>query len=75
MKKFLLITYYWPPAGGAGVQRWVKFCKYIQEFGWEPVVYTPENPEYPVIDPSLINDLPEGLEVIKRPVWEPYQWF
>ncbi len=75
MKKFLLITYYWPPAGGAGVQRWVKFCKYIHEFGWEPLVYTPENPEYPVVDPSLINDLPEGLAVIKRPIWEPYQWF
>lgn len=72
MKKVLIITYYWPPSGGAGVQRWLKFVKYIREFGWEPVIYTPENGEFPVIDHSLQKDVPQGIEVIRRPIWEPY---
>jgi glycosyltransferase involved in cell wall biosynthesis len=72
MKKVLIITYYWPPSGGAGVQRWLKFVKYLREFGWEPIVYTPENPEPPDFDESLVKDIPENLTVIKRPVWEPY---
>ena len=48
MKKVLIITYYWPPSGGGGVQRWLKFVKYFRQFGWEPIVFTPENPEMPV---------------------------
>lgn len=72
MKKVLVITYYWPPSGGAGVQRWLKFVKYLRDFGWEPVVYTPENPEAPAIDESLLKDVPENLTVIKKPIWEPY---
>jgi len=72
MKKALIITYYWPPSGGAGVQRWLKFVKYLRDFGWEPVVFTPENPELPEIDNSLAADVPEGLTVIKLPIWEPY---
>ncbi|MBE0664057.1 MAG: glycosyltransferase family 4 protein [Bacteroidales bacterium] len=72
MKKVLIITYYWPPSGGAGVQRWLKFVKYLREFGWEPVVYTPENPEPPDVDETLFKDIPENLTVIKKPVWEPY---
>jgi hypothetical protein len=47
MKKVLIITYYWPPAGGSGVQRWLKMSKYLRDFGWEPVVYTAENGEMP----------------------------
>jgi len=70
--RVLIISYYWPPSGGAGVQRWVKFVKYLRDFGWEPVVYVPENPEYPSLDATFAKDLPEGLEVIKRPIWEPY---
>ena len=46
MKRVLVITYYWPPSGGSGVQRWVKFAKYLPAEGWQPVIYTPENPEY-----------------------------
>lgn len=69
--KVLIITYYWPPAGGSGVQRWLKFVKYLQDFGITPVVYTVENPEYPIIDETLVNDIPEGIEVIKQPIWEP----
>ncbi|HRH12157.1 MAG TPA: glycosyl transferase family 1, partial [Bacteroidia bacterium] len=72
MKKVLILTYYWPPSGGAGVQRWLKFVKYLREFGWEPVVYTALNGEMPVIDPSLEKDIPEGITVLKNPIWEPY---
>ncbi len=72
MKRVLVITYYWPPSGGAGVQRWLKFVKYLRDFGWEPVVYTPENPESPADDISLLEDVPDGLEVIKTRIWEPY---
>ncbi|MDO9254171.1 MAG: glycosyltransferase family 4 protein [Bacteroidales bacterium] len=71
-RKVLIITYYWPPSGGAGVQRWLKFSKYLRDFGWEPVIYTPENPEAPAIDNSLEKDIPEGITVIKRPIIEPY---
>lgn len=72
MKKVLILTYYWPPAGGAGVQRWLKFVKYLRDFGWEPVVYTALNGEMPVIDESLEKDVPSGLTVLKTPIWEPY---
>lgn len=75
MKKVLIITYYWPPSGGAGVQRWLKFVKYLREFGWEPIVYTPENPEAPANDETLLKDIPNDLEVIKRPIWEPYSLY
>lgn len=73
MIKALIITYYWPPAGGSGVQRWLKFVKYLRSFDIEPVVYTVENPEYVFNDKSLLNDIPENLEVIKQPIWEPYK--
>ncbi len=72
MKKVLIITYYWPPSGGAGVQRWLKFVKYFRDFGWEPVVYTTENPEAPALDMSLEKDIPKGLTILKRKIWEPY---
>lgn len=72
MKKLLVISYYWPPSGGAGVQRWLKFVKYLREFGWEPVIYTPENPEVPATDTSLLADVPENIEIIKRKIWEPF---
>jgi len=72
-KKILIITYYWPPAGGPGVQRWLKFAKYLPDFGWKPVVYTPENPSYPLLDDSLMKDVPKDLEIVKTKIWEPYQ--
>jgi glycosyltransferase involved in cell wall biosynthesis len=74
-KKVLIITYYWPPSGGSGVQRWLKFVKYLRAFGWEPVVYTPSNPESPVLDPSLEADVPAGLTILKTPIREPYGWY
>lgn len=73
MKKVLIITYYWPPSGGAGVQRWLKFVKYLRDFGWDPIVYVPENPEYPSEDFSFEKDIPENLKVLKTPIWEPYE--
>ncbi|MEO6304997.1 MAG: glycosyltransferase [Bacteroidia bacterium] len=75
MKKVLILTYYWPPSGGAGVQRWLKFVKYMREFGYEPIVYTAENGEMPVIDESLEKDVPKGVTVLKTPIWEPYGFY
>lgn len=72
MKRVLIITYYWPPSGGAGVQRWLKFSKYLPEFGWQPVVYTVENGELPSEDKSLMSDIPDEAEILKQPIWEPY---
>ncbi len=73
MQKALIITYYWPPAGGPGVQRWLKFVKYLPEFGIQPVVYIPENPGYPILDKSLQDDIPKDVIVIKQPIKEPYK--
>lgn len=75
MKKVLIITYYWPPSGGPGVQRWLKFTKYLREFGWEPIIYTAENPEAPETDTSLEKDIPEQLKVIRHKIWEPYHLY
>ena len=69
--KILIITYYWPPAGGSGVQRWLKFVKYLQDFGIEPVVYCPEYPNYEVMDDSLLNDIPDVITILKQPIFEP----
>lgn len=72
MKKVLIITYYWPPVGGSGVQRWAKFAKYLPEMGWKPIIYTPENPEMTSIDKQLAEELPKEIEVIKTKITEPY---
>ena len=74
MKKVLIITYYWPPAGGPGVQRWLKFVKYLPDFGIEPIVYCPENPNYPINDSSLLTDVSPELTLLKAPINEPYKW-
>ena len=71
-KKALIITYYWPPAGGPGVQRWLKFAKYLPEFGIEPIVYCPENPSYPITDVSLLDEISEEITILKQPIKEPY---
>lgn len=72
MKKVLIITYYWPPAGGPGVQRWLKFVKYLRDFDIEPIVYVPENPHYPIQDLSLKKEIPVGITLLKKPIREPY---
>ena len=71
MKKVLIITYYWPPAGGPGVQRWLKFVKYLPEFNIEPIVYCPENPTYPTEDPTLCSEVSRQLKVLRYPISEP----
>ncbi|GAB5399290.1 MAG: glycosyltransferase family 4 protein [Aureisphaera sp.] len=78
MKRVLIICYYWPPAGGPGVQRWLKFVKYFREFGIEPVVFVPDNAHYPLQDESFVKEVPEDVEIIKFPIKEPYRfakWF
>ncbi|NHN24355.1 glycosyltransferase family 4 protein [Flavobacterium jejuense] len=71
-KKILIISYYWPPAGGPGVQRWLKFVKYLPDFGIEPHVYIPENPNYPLTDEKLIREVSESTIVVKKKIFEPY---
>lgn len=73
MQKVLVIAYYWPPAGGPGVQRWLKFVKYLPEFGFEPIVYVPQNPSYPIVDEKLVSEVPE-VKILKQPIKEPYGW-
>lgn len=72
LKKVLIITYYWPPSGGVGVQRWLKFTKYLPDWGWEPIILTPSNPAFDLKDPSLAQDIRPETEVLKIPIWEPY---
>ncbi|MEO1262874.1 MAG: glycosyltransferase [Bacteroidota bacterium] len=74
-KRVLIISYYWPPSGGAGVQRWLKFAKYLPQFGYTPVVYTPSNPHYPMLDETLAEDIPSEVEIVKHPIWEPYSFY
>ena len=75
MKRVLIISYYWPPTGGSGVQRWVKFAKYLPAEGWQPVIYTPENPEQLAVDASLEAEVPADAEVIRRRIVEPYEMY
>ena len=72
MKKVLIVSYYWPPAGGPGVQRWLKFAKYLPEYGVEPILYVPENAHYPLKDKSLEKEIPGSIKILKKPIFEPY---
>ncbi|WP_411162025.1 glycosyltransferase family 4 protein [Flavobacterium sp. DG1-102-2] len=72
--KVLIITYYWPPAGGPGVQRWLKFVKYLPDFGIEPIVYIPENPTYPLVDEGLLKEVRQDVTILKQRITEPYAW-
>lgn len=72
MKNILIISYYWPPYAGSGVQRWLKFSKYLPELGFRPHIYTPENPHFNVKDANLMKDIHPELVEVKRPIWEPY---
>jgi hypothetical protein len=71
-KKILIISYYWPPCGGIGVLRCLKFAKYLTRLGWDVTVFTAEDAHYPAIDHTNDNDIPENLKVIKQKIWEPY---
>ena len=75
-KKILIITYYWPPSGGSGVQRWMYFAKHLKQLGWEPVVITVDESQasYPTLDPSLLKEVVE-IRVIKTQTREPLRWY
>jgi hypothetical protein len=75
MKKILIIAYYFPPSGGPGVQRVLKHIKYLPEFGWEPIVLTVSNGQYPARDESLLEQIPEGTRVIRTHIYEPYDLY
>jgi hypothetical protein len=73
LQKVLIVTYYWPPAGGPGVQRWLKFVKYLPDFGVQPIVYVPENPTYPIVDEGLLKEVSDKAIILKNKIFEPYQ--
>ena len=75
MKKVLIISYYWPPSGGGGVMRWLKMSKFLPELGWQPIIYTPENPDPSVIDESLLKEIHLDIIELKTPIWEPYDFY
>ncbi|MEN0048418.1 MAG: glycosyl transferase family 1 [Bacteroidota bacterium] len=71
-KKVLIITYYWPPCGGIGVLRCLKFAKYLRDFGWEPIIFTAKDAHYPSIDHTNEKDIPKDITVLRQKIWEPY---
>jgi len=75
MKKVLIISYYWPPAGGITVLRTLKFVKYLRNFGWEPIVYAPKDADYPYYDENNFKDIPEGVITIRKKITEPFAAF
>ncbi|MEC8610162.1 MAG: glycosyltransferase family 4 protein [Bacteroidota bacterium] len=75
MKKVLIITYYWPPGSGPGVQRFLKFSKYLRDFGWEPIILTVKNGTYPNQDPTLVDDIPKRVKVFKTKTFEPFSLY
>jgi len=75
MRRVLIITYYWPPNGGAGVYRWLKMSKYLPQHGWQPVIYTPKDPELTAVDNGLLKDISSELEVIRHPIMEPFSLY
>ena len=73
LKKILIVTYYWPPSGGPGVQRWLKFVKYLPDFGVQPIVYIPKNPTYPIVDENLVKEVSDKAIILRQNIFEPYQ--
>jgi glycosyltransferase involved in cell wall biosynthesis len=75
MNKVLIVAYYFPPSGGPGVQRVLKYVQYLREFGWEPVVLTVRDGNFPARDESLLDEIPEGVKVIRTDIFEPYDFY
>ncbi|MBM4162443.1 MAG: glycosyltransferase family 4 protein [Ignavibacteria bacterium] len=75
MKKVLIVTYYFPPSGGPGVQRVLKFVKYLPEFGWQPVVLTVQDADFPARDESLLAEIPGHAAVYRTKIFEPYRLY
>ncbi len=74
-KKVLVVTYYFPPSGGAGVQRTLKFVKYLPAYGWQPVVLTARNADYPAYDLTLEREVPAEARVYRTRIVEPYRLY
>lgn len=75
LKNVLIISYYWPPSGGVGVQRWLKMTKYFHQFDLKPIVYTPLNGEFPGYDANLEKEIHPTVTVLKNKIWEPYKLY
>ncbi len=76
MKKVLIISYYFPPSGGAGVQRVLKFVKYLPQFGWKPIVLTVhEDAGFPARDTSLFSEIPKNIQIYRTKIFEPYNLY
>ena len=76
VKKILIISYYWPPSGGSGVQRWMYFAKYLKALGWQPYVLTVDEKSaaYPILDKSLVNEV-KHIPTIRTRTREPLKWY
>jgi glycosyltransferase involved in cell wall biosynthesis len=74
-KKVLIFTYYFPPAGGVAVQRFLKFSKFLPEFGWEPIIVTVKNGSYPYYDESLLSEVSPQLKVFRTNTFEPFELY
>jgi len=75
MKNLLIIAYYFPPSGGPGVQRVLKHIKYLPQFGWNPIIYTVKDAQYPAYDYSLVDELPKDIMVYRSKIFEPYNFY
>lgn len=75
MKKVLVIAYYFPPSGGPGVQRVLKHIRYLKEFGWQPIVLTVSNGQFPARDESLMDEIPSDVPVHRTQIFEPYDLY
>ena len=70
-RRVLIVSYAFPPVGGAGVQRATKFVKYLPHVGWTPTVLVAANPSVPVLDHSLAADVPADTLVCRARTFEP----
>ena len=77
LRNVLYISYYFPPSGGSGVQRTLKFVKYLPDYGWLPRVLTvdPTSAAYPDLDPAMEREVPDIVPVIRTGSWDPYRWY
>ena len=69
--KLLIISYYWPPSGGSGVQRWLNFSNHLIKKDWDITVLTAKNPKYPVLDEKINETVDGKIKVVKIPIFEP----
>jgi len=65
MNRILIIAHQFPPAGGIGVQRVLKFCRDLPDYGWEPLVLTSGGDTYPNQDPSLLTQIGFDMEIVR----------